>query len=204
MNYVIVAEGLSGLNLSDIPPKLTEAARQAINRTTEWARTQASREMREQVNFPARYLTGSDGRLRIAKKATNTNLEAAIVGRHRPTSLARFSKDTDPGVVKRRGGARVAVKPGAAKFMKGTFLVRLRAGATKTDTKHNLGLAIRLKPGESLRNKRTQGVRLANNVYLLYGPSVDQVFRDVSGEMTPDVINYLQQEFDRLRLVKGI
>lgn len=73
-----------------------------------------------------------------------------------------------------------------------------------TDTQHNMGLAIRLKPGESLRNKTGKLTRLAPNVYLLYGPSVDQVFRTISSEMTDEVADYLQQEFSRLKLIRNL
>jgi len=205
-NYVIVAEGLAELErLSDVPDEIVMSARQALNKAIDRARTHAAAEMRSQVDFPARYLTGADGRLRITKRAVGNDLEAIIVGRHRPTSLARFLKGNPTAKqVRRRGGASVQVKPGMATFMKGTFLVRLRAGNQLTDTKHNLGLAIRLKPGESLRNKKQQGVQLGNNVYLLYGPSVDQVFRTVAGDMTPEAIRFFESEFNRLRVLKGI
>lgn len=204
MKYVVVAEGLADLINADIgaiPEEVRRKAVMAINRTVQWARAQAAREMRRQVAFGARYLTGAEGRLRIAKKASGNDLEASIVGRHRATSLARFTKDRDPATARRRGGVRVEVKPGSARFMKGAFLVRLRAGAVKTDTQFNLGLAIRLKPGETLRNKK-YAVQLASNVYILYGPSVDQVFRTVSEDMSPDALIHLEREFDRLRALK--
>lgn len=204
MKYVVVAEGLSDLidaDIGDIPDEIRRKAVMAINRTVEWARTQASREMRRQVAFRASYLTGAEGRLRIAKKASGNNLEASIVGRQRATSLARFAKNPNPATARRRGGVNVEVKPGSAKFMKGAFLVRLRAGTKLTETQHNLGLAIRLKPGETLRNKKN-AIQLDRNVYILYGPSVDQVFRTVSGDMSPDALVYLEREFDRLRALK--
>lgn len=204
MKYVVVAEGLGDLvnaDIGDIPEDIRRKAVMAINRTVQWARAQAAREMRRQVAFRASYLTGADGRLRIAKKAHGTDLEASIVGRQRATSLARFTTDRDPARARRRGGVNVEVKPGAAKFMKGAFLVRLRAGAVKTDTQHNLGLAIRLKPGQTLRNKK-YATQLDRDVYILYGPSVDQVFRTVSDDMSPDALQYLEREFDRLRALK--
>lgn len=197
MKYVVVAEGLSDLvnsDLENISDELRRKAVMAINRAIEWARVQASREMRRQVAFKAGYLRE---RLRVTKKARGQDLEAIITGRQRATSLARFARDTDPAAARRRGGVRVEVKPGAAKMMKGAFLVRLRAGAAKTDTQYNLGLAIRLKPGDSLRNKK-YAVQLDQNVYILYGPSVDQVFRSVADDLSPDALVYLEREFDRL------
>jgi hypothetical protein len=197
-SYVIVAEGFKGLpDFDEADKRIVAAARMAINRTAQRARTAASREMRQQVNFPASYLTGESARLNITRQATNENLEAVITGRQRATSLARFSRDRDAASARRRGGVSVQVKPGEARFMKGAFLVKLRAGATKTDTQFNLGLAIRLKPGERIRNK-TQMQQLDHNVYLLYGPSVDQVFRTVREDIAPDAESFLETEFRRL------
>lgn len=202
--YTIILEGLDATaDLAALTPKLTEAARQAINRTLDRTRTQAAREIRRQVSFPANYLSPSGERLSVSQRATDARLEGTITGRWRPTSLARFAKNTDPKAARRRGGVSVAVKPGSAKFMKGAWLVRLRAGSEKTDTQFNLGLAMRLKPGETLRNSRG-AVRLDNNVWLLYGPSVSQVFTTVRDDLTPETMNFLEQEFERLRALRNI
>lgn len=197
-SYVILADGFKGMpDFDESDKRIAAAARMAINRTAQRGRTAAAREMRAQVNFPASYLTGANGRLNVVQQATNENLIAVIRGRHRPTSLARFARETNPAQARKRGGVNVDVKPGAAKFMKGAFLVHLRAGAAKTDTQFNLGLAIRLKPGDSLRNS-TAAVRLEDNVYLLYGPSVDQVFRTVRDDIQPGLASFLEAEFRRL------
>jgi hypothetical protein len=196
--YAVFVEGLRDLpNIGMISEAATIAARQAINRATLRGRGWAASEMRKQVNFPASYLTGSDARLRITKQATNTDLEGVIAGRSRATSLARFSRETDPAAARRRGGVSVQVKPGQARFMRGAFLVRLKAGAGNTDTQFNLGLAIRLKPGQSVHNKHSMK-QLSHNVYLLYGPSVDQVFSTVRDDVAPQIGDFLQAEFLRL------
>lgn len=203
--YTVILEGLDDLpDFGEITPKITTAARQAVNRALDRARTMAAREIRTQVRFPASYLTGPDARLRVTKRASNNNLEGVITGRHRPTSLARFTKDTNPKAVRRRGGVRVNIKPdGGAKFLRGSWLIRLRAGKALTDTQFNLGLAIRLRPGESLHGSRG-AVRLSDNVYLLYGPSVSQVFRTVRGDISPEVLEFLETEFDRLVQLRGL
>lgn len=196
--YVIVAEGISGLpDFEQADQRIIVAARQAINRTLSRTRTASARAIRDQVAFPASYLTGQEARLRISKQASNDDLEGVITGRQRATSLARFSKDRNPSTARRKGGVNVEVKPGEARFMKGAFLVKLKRGSEKTDTQFNLGLAIRLKPGERIRNK-TQMQQLDHNVYLLYGPSVDQVFKTVREDVTPDTESFLATEFRRL------
>lgn len=195
--YVVAVEGLSALRaLEDIPAAVKRAAVQAVNRTALRTRTAAARRMREQVNFPARYLSGQDGRLAITDRARADHIEARITGRHRATSLARFSVG---GTVGGKNGVRVQVAPGFAKLMKRAFLIHLRAGNVPIDTRANLGLAIRLGAGETIENKRVMvPLKKGSNVYLLYGPSVDQVFRAVSGEVAPDALQFLEDEFFRL------
>jgi hypothetical protein len=178
------------------PEKIAQAARRAINKTADYARTQGSRAILDQVNFPASYLRGANSRLYVKKRSVGDDLEAIITGRERPTSLARFAKQTDAKAVRKRGGLDVEVKPGQAQFLKGAFLVKLRAGSATTDTQFNIGVAIRFKPGQSPRNSRA-AVQLDHNVWLLYGPSVNQVFNTVREDISPEATEYLQKEFFR-------
>ncbi|WP_051383431.1 hypothetical protein [Bradyrhizobium sp. WSM3983] len=193
--YAFAVEGLSTLSsLDDLPAKIEQAARRAVNAATDRARAAAVRGVRQQVNFPASYFTGDDSRLRVSKRPSTGDLEGVVTGRQRPTSLARF---TTSGSVGTRGGVTVEVKSGSARFMRRAFLIRLRAGNADLDTKSNLGLAVRLKPGESLSNKRNM-IRMSNGLYLLYGPSVDQVFRTVASDISPEIADFLEAEFLRL------
>jgi hypothetical protein len=71
-------------------------------------------------------------------------------------------------------------------------LLNLRSG--------NIGLGIRLKNGETLTN--TVGAKLITSgplagVALLYGPSVDQVFRTVAVDISPALLQELSVEFLR-------
>lgn len=198
-SYVVAVEGLSQLkDIDNLPAEIRRMAALAINDAARKGRTAGAREMRRQVNFPSRYLTGKDGRLKVSRLANRDRLEAAITGRFRPTSLARFSTGS-PG---KRGGVTVSVKPGAATYMRKAFLVRLRSGSELSDTRSNLGLAVRLKAGEKIRNKKVMAKRMSagkkNDLYLLYGPSVDQVFRTVSSDISPDVADELEKTFLRL------
>lgn len=187
-NYVVAVEGLSSLSdIQNLDENILLRARQAINRTTERARTRSDKEMRNQIAFPARYLSS---RLTVSKKASGRNLQAVVTGRDRPTSLARFAKSKDVSAARRKGGVSVTVSPGQPRFMGGAFLMQLRGG--------NLGLAIRLKQGQSLRNKRKLA-SAGKGLYILYGPSVDQVFRSVADEYAaPDAADFLEREFLRL------
>ena len=198
-SYVVAVEGLDALQRFDeLPGKIQRIATAVVNRTAERAKAEGARRIRDQVAFPARYLTGRRGRLSVTKKASNSELEAIVTGQHRPTSLARFAGSRNPSAARKRGGVNVEVKPGESQFMGGAFLIKLPQGKTGvTDTQFNLGLAIRLKPGESVRNKRRM-VEVSKGLYLLYGPSVDQVFRTVAGDITPDMEDWMETEFTRL------
>ena len=74
------------------------------------------------------------------------------------------------------------------------FVMELRGG--------NRGLAIRTdgsKPRGAYKPKP-----IGKNLFLLYGPSVDQVFRTVSEDVAPDVADELEVEFNRLLDLKDI
>lgn len=196
--YVVAVDGLDQLrDIVDLPEEMLRKARQAINTTARRTRAAASKEIRKQVDFPARYLSdGQNGRLSISQYANQKTLEAKISGRERPTSLARFAKGS-PESTRKAGGVRVGVKPGTSKWMGKAFLIRLPQGSTLTDTQYNLGLAIRLKPGESIQNKK-HVVKMGGGLYILYGPSVNQVFREVAEDAAPGAADFLEQEFVRL------
>jgi hypothetical protein len=141
------------------------------------------REMREQIDFPAGYLEA--GRLRVGKRARRGTLEASIRGRDRATSLARFAGGQTSANTRGRG-VQVKVKRGQTRVLRKGFIVDLKNG--------NRGVAVRLKPGESMRNS-DKAVRLDDNVYLLYGPSVDQVFKGVAVDVAPQMTVALSRRF---------
>lgn len=149
-----------------------------------------------QIDFPSGYV----GRQRLyqAGKASPNHLEGSIIGRQRPTSLARFASG---GAIGGKGGVTVKVKKsGGSSFIKSAFLVRLKSGNSLTDDSFNTGLAIRLKPGQTVVNKRdvSNMVHLEANVVLLYGPSIDQILRnDVADEDMPIVADDIATEFFR-------
>lgn len=186
--YVLAVEGLSSLeDIENLPEEILRNARAAINRAVDRTRTNADRDIREDLNFPARYLRD---RLTVRKRASGTNLEAIISGRDRPTSLARFvtSRSPRPGKL----GVNVKVSSSAAKRMGGAFIMQLKNG--------NLGLAMRMKPGSTLTGSRG-AKRFSSgdsNLYLLYGPSVDQAFRTVMPDQEEFAADILEREFLRL------
>lgn len=185
--------------LEDLTPTIHTAARIAINDTMDRKGMALLREkILQQTAFPAGYFK-LPKRLYVKQKAYNDNLEGVIEARGRATSLARFVQGS-PGF-RGKQGLKVQVNPGAYKAMPGAFLLRLNAGAGVTQDNFNVGLAVRLKPGQAL-NKRSS-TQLGHNLHLLYAPSVDQNFRDVAEEQSPAVADLVEEQFwrqfDRLR-----
>lgn len=197
--WAVFVEGLESLSdIEKATPSVRLAAVRAINKITRDGRVELARMILKEVNFPASYVGPQNKRLYVSKQATRNELEGRITARSRATSLARFVTG-QPG---KGQGVRVQVTPGKSRFMKKAFLIKLPAGSAGVDTKYNMGLAIRLRPGEALKNKRTAR-RMANGLYLLYGPSVDQVFRaedgdGVANDIAPDLAAKLEREFLRL------
>lgn len=163
--------------------------------------TRYKRSMRSQIAFPSGYLDEAD-KFGVTAFATPDRLEATITARQRPTSLARFVTSGSVG----EPGVSFRVKAGRTVNRKGAFLVRLRAGNILNDENYNLGLAVRI-PGGRVRNKKdtSRMVQLGRDVFLLYGPSVDQVFRGVADTESPLVVNDIGIEFFRqfTRLSRG-
>jgi hypothetical protein len=188
MTAAIVATGIKDAArfFEQFPEIAEEAAMLAINDTVDReGMTLIKKDMRDQVNFPTGYLEGD--RLKVTRRAFRGRLEAVIRGRDRATSLARFTSGQTPKNT-RGQGVRVNVQRGQTQLLRNAFLVNLKNG--------NLGLAVRLKPGERLRNT-TGAQRLADNVWLLYGPSVDQVFRGVADDRADDIAEIVSEKFYR-------
>lgn len=198
-NFVFAVEGLENIQqFSALKGDIEMNAVRAINTTARDARAHAADRIRAQVNFEASYLNPSQKRLYVHKQARRSDPEAIIRARGRPTSLARFISGTPTA----GQGVQVEVAPGRIKYMRRAFLIKLRAGSDSIETRFNQGLAIRLGKGEKLSNK-TNAVRLKSGLYVLYGPSVSQVFlaNDGSGvakDIEPDILDDMSNEFLRL------
>lgn len=191
--------------LEQFPNIVPRAAKLALNQTAERKGLKLAREqMIRQVAFPSGYLYPP--RFEVSQKATEGSLLATITGQFTPTPLGRFSPSQRSRFLTARKHnrkvsrpkIRVEVKPGHIVELPRAFLLTLRNG--------NVGLGIRLRPGETLQH--TIGAKVITKgplrgVALLYGPSVDQVFRSVAADISPDLVLELDSEFLRqfLRLL---
>lgn len=160
----------------------------------------ARKEIEAQINYPDGYV--DDDRLRVEQFATPTQLQGVVAGRDRPTSLARFATAgaAAPGR-KWTPVEGIEVHRGNFTQTRRAYLIPLRAGTTMGG---NVGLAVRLRPGERVQNIREfDPIEIYPDVYILYGPSVDQVFQGVAHDILPEVNSALEVEFERqfLRLM---
>ncbi len=182
--------------LTAFPGKAHEAARIAINYAADGPALKLLRAgIQAQIAFPTGYLN-DPSKIRVSSHATNANLVASVSTRQRATSLARFAAAAYPQP--KGTPLAVTVRPGHTETLKGAFLVRLRRGASVSEDNFNVGLAVRLKPGDSLRNvKSGRTVQLDKNLFLLYGPSIDQVFDEVAEEQSDAIGSEVASEFTR-------
>ena len=182
--------------VGDLPATNLANASRALNRGADRARTYGASQILDQLNFPKAYLAPSAGHLAVQKIASPSNLESSIFARGRPTSLARF---VTSGAVGQKGGVTVQVSKGKSVVLKRAFLIRLKRGAEFDEDNYNLGLAIRLKEGEKIANKRNF-IMMKNGLALLYGPSVAQAFEQnlVKTNIVEYVGDLVENEFLRL------
>lgn len=182
------------------PELAEEAAILAINDTVRRdGMALLETEMRKDIDFSRDYL---NDRMGVTKLARHGSLEAVISGRDRPTSLARFARGQTPENTR---GRRVVLKvkgQGGPVSLDRAFLLRLRNG--------NVGLAIRLPKGRE--PDRSYGAvhvpsasRSKSDLWLLYGPSVDQVLRGVANDNADEIIDMVSTKFYRQfgRLARG-
>lgn len=201
MSVTITSEALGDLAhfFRSMGAVSNQAASLAINQVVQRSGMKRLQEsIYSQVAFPKGYLDIPD-RLGVTKFATSGDLEAIIRARHRATSLARFLMPGQTAGTSRISGVRVTVRPGVTQTLKRAFLIQLNQGSTNTETQNNLGLAVRLAKGETLRGGT--GVKMSGNgksdLYLLYGPSVDQVFTHVADEQSDPIAEDVTTEFMR-------
>ena len=200
----IETSGLSQLKVffGELPQNVALNAVRAVNRGSELMRTEIATMVYAEIAFRKGYLDPSNERLYIKERATQDTMRATVVGRDRPTSLAQFIVGSVPAP-SQRGGVTVMVKKGVSKFMPGAFVYKLKSGVGMDDENFNLGLAVRLKPGETLPKKR-EFVQMKNGLYLLYGPSVGQAMREIlKGDSATlrRAADVTEAEFDRLMKV---
>lgn len=188
----------------NLPKNVEMALLRAMNRTADRTRTRAAKAVLEQIAFPASYLGPAARRLFVKQRAKRGSLEAVIEGRDQGTMLARFAKEkrVTSGTQRPRGNAiNVRVRAGGAySAIPRAFLINLR--------NNNVGLAVRTSGGKPRGAYKPR--EIGKNLWLLYGPSVDQALQAASDgdgvyeELSPEALEFLNEEFLRqFNLLEG-
>lgn len=197
----ISSAGIQGLAtfVARTPEVAAEAAKLAVGDAAEWGRNLSKREMVSTVNLPADALAGR--RFRISQRPTTQNPEAVISADNNPLGLSRFvvsQKDKGSAHPKVRILVGGATKSFSDPGTKGSysFLIPTPGGA------NGVGLALRTKG--PLRNSQAAR-KIGRDLYLLSGPSVNQMFGQLMPTIVPRVEAKLQTEFARQyeRLIRG-
>jgi len=163
--------------------KANLAAQLSINDTVRWARTRLKVGMQQQVNLTESAF--GKKHFFISQLASRDNLQATLSAGRQGYSLSRFSVGKP---VARARGIKLRIKAGGASVtVKRGFFIAAPNGA--------LGLAVRTS-NEGLRNSRAAR-RIGKNLYLLFGPSPDQLMRRMAPESVPDVGRHVGAEYSR-------
>lgn len=190
--FVIALDNVNETDLKDQSDRIDRIMAMVVNRAAERGRAWIAADMKKQVNFPTHYLSKSGRRLTMLGYATPEDPERSIIGRREPTSLARFVT----GTVAKGKPVHVQVKSAQTRTIKNAFVINLR--------NNNKGLAMRLPNGQR-PEAAYRPRRLASGLWLLYGPSVDQVFRGIlqqEDQSYHQTENFLRSEFLRLLELK--
>lgn len=183
-----------GRRIQELGDKGDKAAARAINAGAQFAVREGAKDISSQVNLTQQYVK-SAGRLAVTGKARQSNLEATVTGRDRPTSLARFSRSNQTFGRQRLSPTVSVARGSAGKRIPGSFFVRLRRG--NSGELGNVGIAVRLKAGENLPGKRVQPKASKSGLALLYGPSVGQAFRSAAPRAAGPTSDRVTQAFLR-------
>jgi hypothetical protein len=157
-----------------------QAASMALNETAQYARRITSAEIRKEIALRQGSISA---RIRVRRTASPNDLEAIVSAEDRATSLANYSNSPRQFGRQKRSPRVKVLSGGANQPMRGAFWIRLRG--------NNVGIAVRLKAGERVRNKNKMS-SVGRGVYLLYGPSIGQAFGSQARKMIPQISDYAE------------
>lgn len=188
-----------------LPDRTNKALKLAVNDAALFGARLGKKQIMAEVNRSSAYLgdpKNITSKLARIKTARANDLESIVEAKHRPASLAGFSS-SPVSFGRPKAPIKVKVGKGGYKKMERAFFIRLNPGKTKfTEDNYNLGLAIRLRPGEDVGNKKVH-VSQDSRIAVLYGPSVEQMFNRITPEIADDVLAFAEREFlrqfDRLK-----
>jgi hypothetical protein len=193
---ITVASGaIAGLEnaLARFPVAAKQAAVLAVNDTVDWSKTQIKAGIKQQVNLPEDSITPA--RFGIRQRATSGRLEAVLSASNAPLGLIRFVTSAR---VRGAKNIRVRIKPrGKEQVLDKAFLIPT-PGAPGA-----FALAIRA-PGGLSKSRAARRIP-GTDIYILSGPSPNQLLGNLAPALVPQIETRLSREWQRqfARLVRG-
>ncbi len=192
---VVAGKGIESLEryVARLGDGATKAAVMAVNDTAEWARVRIKRQMQSEVQLTESAF--ANRQFAVTRRANTAELQATLSASRQPYSLSRF-KTGDVGFGPSAGPVKVRIKTGGSTVpLKRAFYLRAPNGA--------VGIAVRSK--KPLDNSRGARRVRGTDIYVLFGPSPDQLMRRLAPDSVPAVENYLNREFSRqiVRVING-
>lgn len=199
-NLTVSTEGLEDLEkyFQEAPVRAAIAAQRAVNYAARKYGRSTAKAIEAQLNFKTKLYNDTNparGRISVVLASRET-LTAKVRASSEPLLLSKFAVNEPKGRGKgkfRGVTPKVQVSKGATKDMPGAFYVPFKNG--------QVGLAIRLKKGESIRNRhsgRTYPLfKKDPSVQVLYGPSLDQAFATKIIDAVAPVSRDVREEFLR-------
>lgn len=163
------------------------ALARAVNLGATKGRTIASKEIRKDIRFQAAYV---NERLKVTKRASFNSPDAVIRGRDRNTQLIRFATTRSINKLKNRKGktkAQIARLRPSVKVRKGGALRKPKYFWVPLKN-NNEGLAYRTEGKFSTGKDKFE---------VVYGPSVEQAFKQEIPDIEPQILAIVDKEFDR-------
>jgi hypothetical protein len=157
------------------------AASMTLNDTARLARARLKAQMQVEIRLTESAFTGK--RLYVAEYANPTRLQATVRGDKQGYSLSRFSVDKP---------VRLARSP-LLQIKLGGESVRVDRGFFLPAPNGALGLAVRTK-GPLTKGK---GRKVGKNLYILFGPSPDQMMKRLAPALVPSIQQHVRAEFNR-------
>lgn len=206
MILTLTTKGLDDFaqDFADFPQQAAKAAQIAVNYAADRFARKSSNAIKESLRIESKSLyNASDqkkSRIKV-RKAGAGETTAVVSASSEPYLLSKFATNAPKGRSVRGISPAVMVKPSNLQKMESSFYVRAKNG--------QLLIALRLKPGESVRNRtsgRTYPLRKGDpSAVVLYGPSIDQAFETQSRQFLDSVEEDMRAEYQRQfrRLTNG-
>jgi len=187
--------GIRGLEeaIKRFPQAAAEASKLAVNDTIDFARANIRKAIVDQIAVPPDAITPA--RFGVTRRATQNKLEAVLSASNQPLGLVRFARGEK---VSGKTGVQVQVKKGGEiRTLKNAFFLPT-PGAPGS-----FALAVRAPGG--LSNSRGAYRVKGTDIYLLSGPSPNQLLANIAPKLLTTIQTRLNREFTRqyARLLRG-